>query len=69
MGPYEGVDYNSPCLKVNSVVSYPSPLQRERGGVGRITPVGSTHLYLSGYFETTNRKRESTEKGEGRSES
>ncbi len=34
MGTYAGVDYNSPYLTVNSVVSYPLPLQRERGAVG-----------------------------------
>jgi hypothetical protein len=27
MGPYAGVDYNSPYLIVNSAVSYPPPLQ------------------------------------------
>jgi hypothetical protein len=47
MGPYVGVDYvtygvdyNLPYLIVNSVVSYPPPLQRERGGVGKISPLG-----------------------------
>ncbi len=27
MGPYAGVDHNSPCFIVNSVVSYPPPLK------------------------------------------
>jgi hypothetical protein len=27
MGPYAGVDFNSPYLIVNSVVSYPPPIQ------------------------------------------
>jgi hypothetical protein len=40
MGPYAGVDYNSPYLIVNSVVSYLPPLQRGRGGVGKISPIG-----------------------------
>jgi hypothetical protein len=34
MGPYAGVDYNSPYRIINSIVSYPSSLQREKGGVG-----------------------------------
>jgi hypothetical protein len=38
MGLYARVDYNSP---VNSVVSYPPTLQRERGGVGKISPIVS----------------------------
>jgi hypothetical protein len=40
MGPYAGVDYNSPYLIVKSVVSYPVLPQRERGGVGKIAPIG-----------------------------
>ncbi len=40
MDPYAGVDYNSPYLIVNSVVSYSPPLQRKRGGVGKISPIG-----------------------------
>jgi hypothetical protein len=40
MGAYEGVDYNSAYLIVNSVVSYPPPQQKERGGVGKISPIG-----------------------------
>jgi hypothetical protein len=32
---YGGVDYNSPYLTVNSVVSYTASLQREKGGLGR----------------------------------
>jgi hypothetical protein len=39
MDPYDGVDYNSPYLTVNSVVSYSPPLQRDRGGVGKISPI------------------------------
>jgi hypothetical protein len=39
MGPYVGVDYNSPFLIVNSVVSYPTPLKRERDGVGNVSPI------------------------------
>jgi hypothetical protein len=38
IGPYAGVDYNSPYLKVNSVASYPLPL-RGRGGVGKISSI------------------------------
>jgi hypothetical protein len=40
MGPYAGVDYNSPYLIVKFVVSYPPALQRDRGGVGKISPIG-----------------------------
>ncbi len=50
MGPYAGVDYNSLYLIVNSVVSYPPPLQRVRGGVGKISPIGWAHFHLSAYF-------------------
>ncbi len=39
-GPYVGVDYNSPYLIVNSVASFPPLIQRERGGVGKISLVG-----------------------------
>jgi hypothetical protein len=27
-------------LTFNSIASYPPPLQRERGGVGKISPIG-----------------------------
>ncbi len=37
---HAGVDYNPSYLIVNSIVSYPPPLQRERGGVGKISPIG-----------------------------
>jgi hypothetical protein len=51
MGPYVGVDYNSLYLIVNSLVSYPSLLQRERGGGGKISPIGRAHLNLSANFQ------------------
>jgi hypothetical protein len=51
MGPYAGVDYDLPYFKVNSVVSYPPPLQRGRGAVGKISPI---YLLI---FRTTNKKR------------
>jgi hypothetical protein len=48
MEPYAGVDYNSPYLMlVNTVVSYPALLQRERGRVGKISPISWVHLYLA----------------------
>ncbi len=56
---YAGVDYNSPYLTVNSVVSYPPLLTRERGEVWKISPIGWAQLYLSANFQNT-----STEKGE-----
>jgi hypothetical protein len=55
-----------PSLIVDSEVSFPPQLQRERGGVGKVSPVGWAHLYPSANNGTTNRKRESTRKGEGR---
>jgi hypothetical protein len=56
----------SPYLIVDSGVNFPPELQRERGGVGKVSPIGWAHLYLSANYGTTNRKRESTRKGEGR---
>jgi hypothetical protein len=68
MGPYAGADYNSPYFIVNSVVRYPPPLQREKGGVGKISLV--EHIFIRLLIsKTTNRKRNSTEKGEGVGES
>jgi hypothetical protein len=46
-----GVDYNSPCLIVNSAVSYPPPIQREKGGARKISPIGLALLYLSANFQ------------------
>ncbi len=66
MRSYAGVDYNSPYLIVKSVVSYPTPPQRERGGFVKIFPFGLAHSYLSANFQTTNRKRRIKEKGEER---
>ncbi len=56
-------------LIVNSIVSYPPPLQRERGGVGKILPIGWAHFHLSANFQNNQEEKESTEKGEGRGES
>ncbi len=63
MGPYDGVDYNSPYLIVKSVVSYPVPPQKERGGIEQISPIGWAHWYHLLISKTTNWK---IEKGEGR---
>jgi hypothetical protein len=46
------------------VVSYPPPLKRERGGVGKIVE----HICLL-ISKTIKRKNEITEMGEGRGES
>ncbi len=54
MGPYVGVDHKSPYVIASSVVSYPPPLQRERGGVGKISPIGWAHLHLSANFQNRN---------------
>jgi hypothetical protein len=40
MGPYAGVDFYTFYLIVNSIVGYPPTLQRERGGVGKISLIG-----------------------------
>jgi hypothetical protein len=48
---YVRFDHNSPYLIVNTVVSYPPPQQRERGGVGKISPLGWEHLYMSANFQ------------------
>jgi hypothetical protein len=67
-GPYAGVDYYSPYLIVNSVVSYPPPLQREWGGVAKLAVVElfCICLYFQNRFFYVNTR---TEKGEGRGES
>ncbi len=69
MGLYAGVDFNSPYLIVNSIVSYPTPpLQKERDIVGKISPIGWAHLYLL-ISKTGLLCKHKTEKGEGRGES
>jgi hypothetical protein len=44
-------------LIVDSGVNFPLQLQREKGGVGKVSPIGWAHLYLSANNGTTNRKR------------
>jgi hypothetical protein len=40
MGPYAGVDYDSPYLfQLRTWSIQYLPLQRERGGVGKISPI------------------------------
>jgi hypothetical protein len=70
MGPYR-VDYNSTYLIVNSLVSYPPPLQREKGRSGEdlsywLSTFVTAYLLISktGIYVNT-----STEKGEGRDKS
>jgi hypothetical protein len=46
--PYDGVDYNSPYLIVKSAIH---PHYKERGGLGKISPFGWAHLYLSANFQ------------------
>ncbi len=43
MGPYAGVDFISPYLIVNSVVSYPPSTQMGKGWSGELVPI--TVLY------------------------
>jgi|LakMenEpi03Aug12_release.lakeMendotaPanAssembly.Ray.scaffolds.fasta_scaffold1677364_1 hypothetical protein len=54
MEPYAGAEYNLTSSIVNSKVqlSIPTSVQRERGGVGKVTPIGWdwAHLYLSANF-------------------
>jgi hypothetical protein len=59
MGPYAGDDYNSSFLIVTFVVSYPPLLQRERGGVGKIS------LYLPASFQNNNMGKKGDGGGEG----
>ncbi len=68
MGLYAGVDYNSTYFIVNSVVSYPPPTTRVKGWSGEDLSYWYICICLL-ISITTNRKRESTEKGEGRGES
>ena len=59
---YAGVDYNSNYLIVYFIVSYPPPQQRSL--------LLAEHFCICLLiFKTTNRKRESMEKGEDRDES
>ncbi len=48
---------------LNSVVSYPPPIQRERGGEGKSSPIGWAHLYLSANFQ--DNRKETGQYGEG----
>jgi hypothetical protein len=60
MGPYAGFDYNSPI--VNSVVSYPPPLQRERGAEWGRSLLSFEHIYICLQISKTTNMN----KGEGR---
>ncbi len=52
----------------DSEVSFPPQLQREKGGVQKVPPNGWAHFYQPDNNGRTNRKRESTRKGEARGE-
>ncbi len=68
MEPDGGVDNNSPYLIVNSVVSY--PYYRGTGVEwGRSLLLVELICICLLIFKITKRKRESTEKGEGKGES
>ncbi len=58
MGPSAGADCNLTLShsRLRSR-SFPPQLHRKRGGVGKVSPIGWAHLYLSAYNGTTNRKR------------
>ncbi len=62
-GPFARVDYYSLYLIVNSVVSYPPPLQRERGGVEKMSPIGWAHFHLSANFQKNKIKRRVRRRG------
>ncbi len=51
--------WNLPFMSTASVVSYSPPLQRERGAVGKMSPIGWAHFYLSANFQNSK-------KGKGR---
>jgi hypothetical protein len=51
MRPYVEADYYLPYLIVDSEVQhFPPELQRERGGVGKVSPTVWLHLYLFASF-------------------
>ncbi len=58
-----GVDFNSLYFIVNSVVSYPPPLQRERGEWERSLLLVEHICICLLIFKTTKGKRENTAKG------
>jgi hypothetical protein len=49
-----------------SEVSFPSQLQKERGVMGKVSPIGWAYLYLSANNGKSHMKRENTRKREGR---
>ncbi len=63
MGTYAGVDYNSPYLIVNSVVSYPPPCYKRKGVEWGKSLLLVYHICNRFYVNT------STEMGEGKGES
>jgi hypothetical protein len=63
-----GVDYNSPYLIVNSVVKLSTPTSKGKGWSGEDLSYWYICICLL-ISITTNRKRESTEKGKGWGES
>jgi hypothetical protein len=66
MGPYAGVDYNSPYLLVFSVVGFLSPPISEKGGVTKISPIGRAHLYLSDNFQNNQCEKGQSREGGGK---
>ncbi len=55
--------------QLHSQLSYPSSLQRKKGGVGKISPIGWAHLYLSANFQSQFfYVKKSTEEGERRAD-
>jgi hypothetical protein len=68
-GPYAGVDFNSSYLIVNSVVSYPPHYKVKGVEWGRSLLLVEHICICLQISKTTNRKRESREKGEARGES
>jgi hypothetical protein len=65
-----GADYNSHYLMVNSIVSYPPSLQREKGWSGEdLSYLLSTYVSVFEFSKPVFDRNTSTEKGEGRGES
>jgi hypothetical protein len=68
MGPYAGVDYNSPYLTVNPVVINPSPPQKGVEWERSLLLVEHSGICML-ISKTPNMKRERGGRGDGRGES
>jgi hypothetical protein len=58
--------YTSPYLIVDTKVSIPLQLQREKGGVGKVSPISWAHTYLSANNANNQQKKGKYEMKKGR---